>query len=154
MNCILNCALTGEPTRGREPERPTRYGRESVYRAHVVLLRQICEVHGHAPSNVISGCSAVVIGRLRSSFLVHRLVWCVTVCAVFLRGAFRNVRLRACMSGCSAAQCSLRGDIYTTFALIPVFTPAYCTICTPSCARFLRLGSAPTGSHSRYRSLF
>ncbi|GBP81573.1 Lachesin [Eumeta japonica] len=36
--------------RGREPRRSMRCDRESVHRAHVALIREICEVHGHAPS--------------------------------------------------------------------------------------------------------
>ncbi|GBP62886.1 hypothetical protein EVAR_24991_1 [Eumeta japonica] len=35
--------------RGREPRRSMRHNRESVYRAHVALMCEICEVHGHVP---------------------------------------------------------------------------------------------------------
>ncbi|GBP76806.1 hypothetical protein EVAR_42657_1 [Eumeta japonica] len=40
MSCIRNCALTGEPIRGLERRRSLRYGRESVFRAHVALMRK------------------------------------------------------------------------------------------------------------------
>ncbi|GBP30304.1 hypothetical protein EVAR_27918_1 [Eumeta japonica] len=42
-----------------------------------------------------------------------------------------GVGLCACTSVCGAAQCSSRSDSYATFALVPLFTPVYCTVCTP-----------------------
>ncbi|GBP26560.1 hypothetical protein EVAR_86063_1 [Eumeta japonica] len=59
MTCILNCALTEGPVGGQEPRRSIWYGRESVYRAHVVFLREICEVNGHSPL-VCNVCSLYV----------------------------------------------------------------------------------------------
>ncbi|GBP76301.1 hypothetical protein EVAR_28929_1 [Eumeta japonica] len=52
--------------------------------------------------------------------LDYRLVQCVNVCAGFLRAAFRSVGFRTCMSVCAAAQYTLRGDSYATFAFVPV----------------------------------
>ncbi|GBP55571.1 Probable RNA-directed DNA polymerase from transposon X-element [Eumeta japonica] len=48
MNCILNCSLTVGPREGgRELGWSIRYGRESVYRTHVALMREICKVDTH-----------------------------------------------------------------------------------------------------------
>ncbi|GBP05393.1 hypothetical protein EVAR_76807_1 [Eumeta japonica] len=109
-----------------------RYRREPVYRAHLALIRQISKVHGHAPSNVISGCSAVAIGHLRSSPLDHPFSLVYYCASVFLRAAFRSVGLRVCMSVCGAAQCTSHCDSYATSALVPVIYSGYSTVCTPS----------------------
>ncbi|GBP26834.1 Protein FAM200B [Eumeta japonica] len=46
-----------DPPRGRDPQIEKhwsiRYDRESVYRAYVALIREICKVHGHASSIVM-----------------------------------------------------------------------------------------------------
>ncbi|GBP10988.1 hypothetical protein EVAR_5539_1 [Eumeta japonica] len=49
--------------RGREPRRPIRYDRESVYGAYVAFMREICEVHGHTPSTVICTPAATCEAR-------------------------------------------------------------------------------------------
>ncbi|GBP09412.1 hypothetical protein EVAR_5829_1 [Eumeta japonica] len=67
-----------------------------------------------------SGCSAVAIGRLRSSPLDHPFRLACFCVSMFLRAALRSVGLRACMSVCGAAQCTSRGDNYATFAFVPV----------------------------------
>ncbi|GBP58950.1 hypothetical protein EVAR_97323_1 [Eumeta japonica] len=45
--------LDGGPMRGQVLRRSIRYDRKSVYRAHVVFIRKLCKVHGHAPSIVM-----------------------------------------------------------------------------------------------------
>ncbi|GBP41502.1 hypothetical protein EVAR_24421_1 [Eumeta japonica] len=61
-----------------------------------------------------SGCSAVAIGRLRSSALDHPFSLVCYCVPVFLRATFRSVGLRACMSVCGAAQCTSRGESQAT----------------------------------------
>ncbi|GBP40602.1 hypothetical protein EVAR_41682_1 [Eumeta japonica] len=50
-------------TGGRGREWSLRYDRESVYRAHVVLMREKCKVHGHGPS--IKTCETHMCRRMR-----------------------------------------------------------------------------------------
>ncbi|GBP13898.1 Tetratricopeptide repeat protein 19 homolog, mitochondrial [Eumeta japonica] len=64
------------------------------------LLLQAC---------ILSGCSSVAIGRLRSSPLGHPFSLVCYCVSVFLRAAFRSIGLRACMSVWGAAQCKSRG---------------------------------------------
>ncbi|GBP23944.1 hypothetical protein EVAR_17582_1 [Eumeta japonica] len=46
MSYIRNFALAGRTKRKRlEPRRALRYGRESVFRAHVALMRKKCKVN-------------------------------------------------------------------------------------------------------------
>ncbi|GBP36801.1 hypothetical protein EVAR_28142_1 [Eumeta japonica] len=45
--------------RGREQQPFIRYGRESVYQAHVAFIREICEVHGYAASIIMRPISII-----------------------------------------------------------------------------------------------
>ncbi|GBP26330.1 hypothetical protein EVAR_95501_1 [Eumeta japonica] len=58
--------------RGREPRWSLPYDCESVYRAHVALIREICEVHGHTPSNVMY--AAYMCRRMRHLQIAAKLV--------------------------------------------------------------------------------
>ncbi|GBP56628.1 hypothetical protein EVAR_33259_1 [Eumeta japonica] len=74
--------------------------------------------------------------------------------AVFLRAAFPSVGLRMCMSVWGTAQCTSCDGSHATCVrpadMLRFIAPSACR----ARSRFLRLGSAPIRSHSRYRSLF
>ncbi|GBP55065.1 Probable RNA-directed DNA polymerase from transposon BS [Eumeta japonica] len=62
MSCIRNCVLVGRPIKDREPRQSLRYGRESLFRAHVALMRQAPEIdpspldrRGRIPDEKIPG---------------------------------------------------------------------------------------------------
>ncbi|GBP06382.1 hypothetical protein EVAR_4536_1 [Eumeta japonica] len=58
--------------RGRELRRSIRYDRESVYRAHVALIREICEVYGYALSIIIRTLAATSETRAAINKSEHR----------------------------------------------------------------------------------
>ncbi|GBP10308.1 hypothetical protein EVAR_5629_1 [Eumeta japonica] len=53
--------------RGRDPRRSQRYDRESEYRANMALIREICEVHGHAALIIIYGLFSTMMHPRRFS---------------------------------------------------------------------------------------
>ncbi|GBP10334.1 hypothetical protein EVAR_5650_1 [Eumeta japonica] len=69
--------------RGREPRWSIWYGHESVYRAYVALIREICKVHGHAPleCNDAYGSPPFALSHgVRTSLAACRRVPCDVTC--------------------------------------------------------------------------
>ncbi|GBP24602.1 hypothetical protein EVAR_79513_1 [Eumeta japonica] len=119
MSCIQNCAFAGGIN--EKPKTAAVYAvrPESVHQAHVVLVHEICKVHGHAPLIVIFSQFRLFRRPDRSPSVQYpgppfRLV-CYCVCSVPL-SRFRRVGLRACIIECDTVKCLPSGTYKYRFA--------------------------------------